>query len=493
LSAQIRYDVASTADDSLARTLADFVHDLQPGQVPASVSLRARHLMLDAIGCALAARRADLALRFSAAVQSIASIDGSGGSSGVLGFSRRLPLRDAALLNGVLAHGLDYDDTHMAGIVHLSVSVLPTVLALAARRRASGAQMLAAYVAALEAGARIASVVRGGFHAHGFHPTGIVGVFASTLAAGRLMGLDSAQLAGAQGIALSLASGSLQFIEDGSWTKRLHPGWAAQSGLYAAHLAAHGIVAPQEPYEGRFGLYRCYLGEAGHAGIDLALASAGLKGGAAMSWEIDNIAVKPFPACHFVHASADAAIALHRQGLKAEHIARIDVLVPAGVVPSVCEPLHAKRRPVSEYDAKFSLPYAVVSGLLRGSFGLQDLLSDAFSAPQALALMERTHYAVDPHSSFPRHYTGEVRVTLSDGRVLRHREDVNRGHAERPLSNDEVRSKFFDNATLHFSRTHAQAVCDQVLALDRLPSAHALEALLAQDPQADRREPGREL
>jgi 2-methylcitrate dehydratase PrpD len=86
-----------------------------------------------------------------------------------------------------------------------------------------------------------------------------------------------------------------------------------------------------------------------------------------------------------------------------------------------------------------------------------------------------------------------VRVTLSDGRVLRHREDVNRGHAERPLSNDEVRSKFFDNATLHFSRTHAQAVCDQVLALDRLPSAHALEALLAQDPQADRREPGREL
>jgi 2-methylcitrate dehydratase PrpD len=473
--------MAPAAHGSIASTLAGFALDLRLEKVPAAVSLRARHLMLDAIGCAFAARREDFALRFDAATRAIA---GDGGSSGVFGFGRRLPLRDAALLNGVLAHGLDYDDTHMAGIVHLSVSVLPTALALAGQRQASGAEMLSAYIAALEVGARIASVARGGFHVHGFHPTGVVGAFASAIAAGRLMGLDAGQLVAAQGVALSMASGTLQFIEDGSWTKRLHPGWAAQSGLSAANFAAHGIIAPRAPYEGRFGLYRCYLGQAEHASIDLALATRGLSDEAPMTWEIDNIAVKPFPACHFVHASADAAIALHRQGLRIEDIQRVDVLVPAGVVQSVCEPLASKRRPISEYDAKFSVPYAVASGLLRGRFALKDLLPAAYSDPPALALMERIHYRADLDSTFPRHYTGEVRVVLADGRVLRHREAINRGHAERPLSNEEVRDKFFDNAALHFSPGHAKAVCDQVLALDRLPSAGTLEAMLAQDPDA---------
>ena len=179
------------------------------------------------------------------------------GERAVIGMAKRLAQRDAALLNGVLCHGLDYDDTHMTGIIHLTVSVLPTVLSLAGQRGASGADMLAAYIAGVETGARIASATRGGLHAHGFHPTAVVGAFASTLAAGRLLGLDAAQLVHAQGVALSMASGSLQFIEDGAWTKRMHPGWAAQAAITAATFAANGIQAPQAPYEGRYGFYRC--------------------------------------------------------------------------------------------------------------------------------------------------------------------------------------------------------------------------------------------
>jgi 2-methylcitrate dehydratase PrpD len=113
---------------------------------------------------------------------------------------------------------------------------------------------------------------------------------------------------------------------------------------------------------------------------------------------------------------------------------------------------------------------------------LKELTPDAFGDPAALALMDRIDYVEDSESTFPRHYTGEVRVTLDDGRTLRHREPVNRGHAERPLSNEEVREKFFDNATLYFSPSHTQAVCDQILALDKLANVQALESLLAQDP-----------
>jgi 2-methylcitrate dehydratase PrpD len=482
LSAQLKIE-PNMSDPTLSTTLAGFVHGLRRQHIPPEVSERARHLILDAIGCALAARGEAFAATFAAATQALSGSVPNASGSGVIGFAQRLPLRDAALLNGVLCHGLDYDDTHMAGIVHLTVSVLPTLLALCGQHRSSGSTLLTAYIAALEAGARIASAAKGGFHAQGFHPTGVVGAFASTLAAGHVMGLSVQQLVNAQGVALSLASGSLQFLEDGAWTKRLHPGWAAQAALTAATLAAHGVPAPAAAYEGRYGLFPLYLGAAGNAQADLALVSAGLGAdGSCSTWETMHIAVKPFAVCHFSHACADAAIALHRAGLDVARIRNVEMLVPAGTVPVVCEPLEAKRRPQGEYDAKFSLPYAVASGLLRGRLGLQDLTPAAYTDPAALALMQRISYQIDPDSTFPRHYSGELRVTLTDGSVLTHREAVNRGHAERPLSNAEVRDKFFDNAAIHFAPEHAQAICQQVLALDELADVHTLEALLAQPP-----------
>ncbi len=473
----------SLSSDPVATTLAGFVAQLQPEQIPPEVSLRARHLLLDAIGCGLAARREPFALGFQSSLRALAG--GMQGHSGVLGFTERMGLRDAVMLNGMLMHGLDFDDTHMAGVVHLTVSLLPALLSLAVQQDASGQALLTAYIAAVEAGARIASAVQGGFHQQGFHPTGVVGTFASALAAGKLLGLDAAALVQAQGAALSLASGSLQFIEDGAWTKRVHAGWAAQAGLTAATFARHGIAAPQAPYTGRYGLYRSYLGEPER--LDLSLATRGLNAqGQASEWELLQIAVKPFAMCHFVHAATDAAIALHgRQQLDGWDLAEVqavEVLVPQAAVELVCEPAERKRRPLNEYDAKFSLPYAVASGLMRGRLGLKELLPEAYLNDAARALMDKVQYRIDPDATFPRHYSGEVRVTLKGGRQIEHREAVNRGHPERPVSNADVVAKFIDNAGLHFSPAHGQAICEAVLALDRAPNLAALESLLAQDP-----------
>jgi 2-methylcitrate dehydratase PrpD len=472
-----------STNDAVAFGLAGFTHGLSLAKVPVEVSLRARHLMLDAIGCALAARHETFAARFLSAISALAG--DSAGGSGVIGYSKRLPLRDAAMLNGILMHGLDYDDTHMAGVVHLTVSVLPTVLSLSAQRGASGADMLVAYIAAIEAGARIASASTGGFHAQGFHPTGVVGAFASTLGAARILGLTPTQMVHAQGTVLSLASGSLQFIEDGAWTKRIHPGWAAQAGITAATFAAHDIVGSEAPYTGRYGLYRSYLGEAGQARLNLDVTTAGLSAAnGATVWELEKIAVKPFAMCHFVHAATDAAIALHRQGLEVSAISDIEILVPAEAVPLVCEPAERKRRPRNEYDAKFSLPYAVVSGLLRGCMGLIELEPSAYLNDAVQALMDKVRYSVDPDAGFPRYYSGEVRVTLADGSLLRHREAINRGNAERPLTNSEVSEKFMENALLSCSEAHALAIREQVLALDALSDVRTLETLLANDPPA---------
>ena len=473
----------STVADPIAHTLAGFSAGLTLADVPADVSLRARHLILDAIGCAMAARREDFAARFDASLRALADTGSGSRLRGVIGDAAGLPLRDAVLMNGVLLHGLDYDDTHTAGVVHLTVAVLPAVLGMAAQRGARGADLLAAYIAAVECGARIAMAARGGFHSRGFHATGLVGAFAAALAAGRLAGLDAAQLVHAQGAVLSFACGSLQFIEDGAWTKRTHPGWAAQAGIVAASLAEHGVVAPQAPYSGRYGLYATHLDPAPARPADLSLATAGLHAhGHADEWQLSHIAIKPFALCHFVHAAADAAIALHAQGLDVHAIESIEVLVPDAAVELVCEPAALKRRPQNDYDAKFSLPYAVVSGLLRGRVGLRELLPEAYQAPEVQALMDKVHYRVDPVSSFPRHYSGEVRVQLRDGSTRTRREAINRGHADRPMSNAQVQAKFMENATLHFTQAHAAAVRDQVLALDTLVDVRGLEALLMQPP-----------
>ena len=453
---------------AISHRLGQFATNLAFEAIPTEVRERARLLILDAVGCALAARRFDFS---SKALEAIAELAGEGDSA-VIGHALRLPLRDAVLANGLLAHGLDYDDTHTEAIAHLTVSVFPTALAVACERDLRLDGLLAAYVVGVEAGARIGAVAKGAFHQVGFHPTGVVGAFACALAAGRLYGLDAGQLAQAQGVALSVAAGSLEFLADGAWTKRFHPGWAGVGGIVAAAMARRGFVAPAAPYEGRFGLYATYLGRLPDAS-DLARATEGLGD----VWETTNVAVKPFPACHFAHAFADAAIALHKKDIRSADVRRIVALVPEEIVKTVCEPAASKRRPANDYDAKFSIPYIVAACLLRGRFGLAELDDAALEDPAILALAAKVEYEIDPDTTFPRHYTGEVIVETGAG-IVRHREAVNRGSADRPLSRDDIVAKFMDNARHGTAPGRAAEIRDAILESPDKSSARRLADVL---------------
>jgi 2-methylcitrate dehydratase PrpD len=448
------------------------VAGLDYSSIPSSVRERAKHLILDAVGIALASTRHDFAHRSLAA---LTEMSGGAGDSDVIGFPVKLQIRDAIVLNGILVHGLDYDDTHARGVLHATASCFPSALGVAARVGAGGRELLAAYVAGVEVAARLGAVARGGFHQVGFHPTGLVGTFACALIAGRLLGLDVGQLDTAQGIALSVTAGSLEFLQDGAWTKRMHPGWAGASGLAAATLARHGFVGPRQPYEGRFGLFASYLGEYARE-CELELATAGL--GAV--WEVGQVSVKPIPACHFTHACADAAAILHaRHGIAADRVQSVLTLVPREVVKTVCEPMATKQRPQNRYDAQFSIPYIVATALARGSFGLQHLDDQALADAEVLALARKVRHAVDPNSPFPRYYSGEVIVTTDDGREYRHREEVNRGSADRPLSNEEIVCKFIENASFAVSPARCAQIRDLVLGLDSGVGAAAFARSLA--------------
>jgi 2-methylcitrate dehydratase PrpD len=458
---------------SISETLATFVARTRHDDIPAQVRTRALHHMLDAAGIAVAATRYDHAHRVLTAVRGL----GGTGDVPVFGFPARLGMRDAAMVNGYLCHGLDYDDTHVAGIIHPTASILPAVLSAAAHVGASGKAMVTAFVLGVEAAARIASVARSGFHQVGFHPTGMVGVFGCALAAGRLLGLNEKELAMAQGIALSLASGSLEFVEDGAWNKRLHPGWAAQAGITAAALAREGFVGATSPYDGRFGLYNSYMGTYREQ-ADLRLATAGLG----ETWELLQVAIKPYPACHLTHACIDAALILKKQGVAAERIKSIEALVPEGTFKVICVPEANKLKPANSYDAQFSLQWLTACAFIKGKLGLAELDPNEINEPEVLALTQKVKFGAYQDSPFPKAYSGEVIVTLDDGKKVSHREHINRGAADRPLSNAEIVTKFRDNVALAFNDEVIDRMQAAMLGLEAAP--HAAQALQELSPAA---------
>jgi 2-methylcitrate dehydratase PrpD len=455
----------------ISTQLAQYARGFTLHSIPADVRERAKHLMLDALGIGLASTQWDFSRVTLAGLRELA---GPGGDVPVIGCGESLPLRDAVVMNAVLIHGLDYDDTHPAGVIHATTSVLPATLGLGTRLASDGAALLTAYVLGMETATRIGAAAKSGFHQVGFHPTGLIGTFGCTLAASHLLGLEVPQMVDAQGIALSLASGSLECLEDGAWTKRLHPGWGAASGITAATMAKHGFVGPGAAYEGRFGLYASHLGPDLLAKADLAMATADLG----QVWELMNVAIKPVPACHFTHAFADAAGILSKDWGGAP-IRRIVARVPTGAMKAVCEPIDNKLRPANAYDAQFSVPYSVATGLRFGRFTLDALEPSAYQDPQTLAIAALVECHSDSEADFPRFFGGEVIVELADGRTLRHHEPINRGAQGRPISNADIVAKYHDNAARAVDRAHADHVLNAVLGIEQGTAAD-LARLLGQ-------------
>jgi 2-methylcitrate dehydratase PrpD len=448
------------------RTLGEWAAPLRAEDIPAAVRADAALRVLDTIGCALAGAREEHA----PSVMALASRWGGPGLSTIWGTTLKAAPPQAALANGALAHGLDFDDTHTDSVCHASAVLVPAVLALAESERLSGRDALTALVAGYEAMIRIGMAAPGRFHERGWHATAVCGPFGAALAAGHCMGLDAGRLTSALGIAASMASGVMEFLEDGSWVKRLHPGWAAQSGIQAAALASEGFTGPATGLEGRLGFYHAALGEA--PDIGKLLENLGDE------WETVRSSFKLYPCCHLNHSYLDAVARLKRtEGLRAEEVEEVECLVPAGEVPIVCEPEAAKRQPRSPYDAKFSLAFCVAAALAGDRVGVGAFSAESIREAPLLALAARVRYTVDPASSYPRTFPGWVKVRLTNGKVLEAREESQRGGPDKPISPDEVVAKFRDNAARLMPEAQAAALESAVLGMEGAPDLAPLLAL----------------
>ena len=450
-----------TLAERLAAFTASLSFDALPDEVVASVRLRT----LDVLGIALASSRGD----WAPAVIELAGA--RGGECTVLGAARTAPLPLAILVNGTLAHGLDYDDTHAASITHASAVILPAVLAVAEARELDGRTAITAAVAGYEAITRLGMAASGVFHARGWHATAVCGAFGAAVAAGACEGLDTARLTAALGLAGSFASGVMEHLEDGSWVKRLHPGWAGHSGALAAALARGGVPGPATILEGRFGFYRTFVSTAPDPRPFDTLGR---------EWEILRVGYKPYPCCHLNHAYLDCALDLRRRaGVTADAIEHIECRVPAGEVPIVCEPVDVKRRPRTSYDAQFSLPFSVASAFIDGAVGLDTYAPARLADPRILALADRVSHVIDPEAQFPRSFPGWVRVRLKDGREVEARVPHGRGGPDRPLPPEALVEKFRDNARRALPAARVAALEQAVLGLDRVKSVRELMRLAA--------------
>jgi 2-methylcitrate dehydratase PrpD len=457
---------------TLVQQLAAFMVRTAAGHYPAEMRAAARLHALDTIGIAIAASRLDTSL----ALRDYVLEEGGRPAATAIGVPGRVPAALAALVNGTLAHSLDYDDTHLPSIVHPSASVVPAVLAACEALGTGGATAVAAIAAGIEVCVRLGMVGYDPegrdsiFFSRGQHATSICGAIAAAGAVAAASGQGEEQIAHAMAIAASMASGIIEGNRTGGTVKRMHCGWAAHSAVSAAGLARHGFTGPPTVFEGHFGFFRAFLGDRSFP----AAATDGLG----ERWELARVSFKPYPANHYTHAGIDAAVTLRRGGVLARDVESADLGVAAPTLPTIGQPIEIKRRPKTGYDAKFSAPYTIAAALLGGGglgLGLDDFTDELVREPERQRLMDRVSVRADPDCGriYPDQFPAVLTLRTKDGTEHRREVMTNLGGPLRPLSDAQLVRKFEDNARTVLDPAAVGRVVDLISRLDQLAEAGA--------------------
>ncbi|HUA19825.1 MAG TPA: MmgE/PrpD family protein [Bryobacteraceae bacterium] len=436
------------------RELVGFLHPLEASDLPPDVLDRARYFLLDYLAVAIRGSREDSAQALQRMVQRI----GANGCATILGTKARTIPGLAALANGAAAHGIEMDDTHSGGSIHLGATMYSAALALAETMPdTSMDSLLTAVVAGFEATARIAMAVQPKEHyALGFHPTQTCGVFGAALTSAKLLGLSADQTLAAVGIAGSMAAGSMEFLAEGAWTKRIHPGLAAQNGIHAALLAAEGFSGPLHILEGRDGFLHGYSRNPVPERLTAKLGE---------SFEILHTAVKPHACCRYMQGPIDAILALAREhNLEASQVRRIEVAILAAGWNIVADPREKKYNPDSIVDAQFSMPFGAAVALLDGAAGLDQFTMQKIRSPRVREVMAKVALVKDARleETFPKEWPARVTIETEDGRRLEKFVRYPKGDPENPLSWDEMAAKFRSLAGAVLSEERCSVIIDAI-------------------------------
>jgi 2-methylcitrate dehydratase PrpD len=430
---------------ALAEHLAQKICALDAPRLPGAVRRKCEDLLVDVVGLAVTARNEDYVKSALAACE-------DDGPCTAIGHARTLTAADAALVNGTAVHGEDFDDTFEGGPVHAGAVIVPAVLAACERHRLNGGAALIGIAVGVETMCRLSLVAPTRTHKAGFHPTAVFGAMGAAAGVGAALKLSRRQMVDALGTAASMASGIIEYLAEGAWTKRLHAGWAAQSGIKAALLGRAGFSGPRTVFEGVHGFFHAFA-HTTEGDYSTLIDDFGKR------WVTETLAFKAYPCGTMTHPYIDCARRLGARGIEAADVVEMVCDVGEGTVHRLWEPLAAKQRPANGYAGKFSTPYCIAAGFVRGNVGLADFSDPAVKDPHVLALAQKLRYRIDPQNPYPKNFTGHIRATLRDGTVVEERQPHMRGGAHEPLSRADVEEKFLLNvAHGGWSKARAAAV-----------------------------------
>lgn len=442
------------------RTLVEHCHAVGRRPLPEPVAAYARLLLLDYLGVASAGAGMEESSRIA---RGVAREMGGAPEASAFGLPERVPAAMAAFVNAVTEHSIEMDDTHSAASSHPGVVVWSAALAVAERVGARGDALLPAAAAGYEMACRAGyACAPPSQYQRGFHPTSTSGAFGAAVAAACLLDLPAAAMLNAVGIAGSFASGNMEYLAQGTLTKRVQPGQAAHAGILAALLARGGFTGPATILEGEFG----YL----HAYSD-ASVPARLTDRLGETWEIQQTGIKAFGCCRYMQSPMEAALrAVRGQAWKPEQVKAIRAgLVSAGW-GLVADPIDQKYAPKTRVDAQFSLPFGVATALVHGRATVNEFREPQLKDPVLLGLARKVsiHHDEALDRAYPALWPSWCEVHLDSGRVLRGTVNTTKGEPENPVTPAEVREKFDTLSPAFWSPAQARAAADAAAGIERM-------------------------
>lgn len=415
-----------------AEEFSGWATKLKPQDIPSDIQEVLSFLVKDISGVIVAARNEDY-------IQSLIKTYSNTGNIIALGHKNVFDVFSSSIICGTAAHGEDFDDTFEGNPMHVGATMVSTFLSAGQFFKLNGEQILKGIAIGAELICRMALVSPTAMHKQGFHPTSICSVFGATAGLGAVLGLNQKQLSSALGVAGSMSSGIIEYLAEGTWTKRIHPGWAASSGIHAALLGRSDFLGPRTVFEGAHGFFKAFTIKEIEKDFSHLIEGLGTR------WECKNLAFKPYACGTMAQPFVDCAIQLKKQISDLSQIKSIKAKVGEGTVHRLWEPRAEKNNPSTPYSAKFSVPYCVGVALVKGGAGLEEFTEINIKNPEILKIANLMTYEIDPNDEYPKNYTGTLIVETVDGKTIEAKQPCFRGGKKQPLTKEDFDSKFNKN------------------------------------------------
>ena len=462
--------VRNNNETGITQILAKFASNVNYEDLPPDVVDRAKYFCLDFAGVTLNGSTTDSA---KAVVRALDDV-GRSGPSTIVGTNKRALPEYAAMANGTAFHSIEMDDVNNEASLHPGVVAFPTALAMADIAPVSGKDFISAVVAGYDVIIRLGRALKPKEHyGRGFHPTGTCGAFGGAAVAARLLGLQGDDYTHALGIAGSQAAGSMEYLAQGAWTKRLHPGWSAHSGIWAALLARAGYSGPTTILEGRDGFLNAYSGDPDPS---LVLKDLGEE------YQVTRTSVKPHACCRYNQGPIDCLLEIGKSNdFQAMDIEEVKIGVLSQGMRLVAEPVEAKRNPKSVVDMQFSMPFAAAVALSYGSASLNEYAIGIPDRPEVRHIMDRVQCVTDPKldAQTPKLFPAWAEVRTSNGRTMRSELTYPKGDPENPVTWDEMRTKFNLLSAPVISSQRQKEIISAIDSLEQMDDVRQLASLLS--------------